>query len=156
MRLCRTVPILTTLSLAVAACQAGIAPLSDEDVASIRAVHDSWHEHIVAGNWSAVVELYTEDVVVMPPNEAAIQGRANLLAWMEAYPEILEANLSIQEIDGYGDIAYVRGTYAMTVSIGGMEVRDTGKYVEIRRKQGDGSWPLAVDIFNSDLPAPGN
>jgi uncharacterized protein (TIGR02246 family) len=152
MRLCKTVPIFATLSLAIAACQAGVAPLSDEDMAAIRAVSDTWGEHLLAGDWAALVELYTEDATFMPPNEATIQGRASLQAWMEAYPAISAASLNIQEIDGYGDIAYVRGTYAMTLTIAGVEVRDTGKYVEIRRKQADGSWLLAVDIFNSDLP----
>ncbi len=33
-------------------------------------------------------------------------------------------------------------------------VQDRGKYVEIRRKQADGAWLIAVDIFNSDLPIP--
>jgi ketosteroid isomerase-like protein len=101
-----------------------------------------------------MVEVYTEDATFMPPNEATVQGRADLQAWMEAFPAISAANLTIQEIDGYGDIAYVRGTYAMTLTIAGVEVHDTGKYIEIRRKQADGSWPLAVDIFNSDLPVP--
>jgi ketosteroid isomerase-like protein len=30
---------------------------------------------------------------------------------------------------------------------------DKGKYVEIWKKQPDGSWKCAVDMFNSDLPA---
>jgi ketosteroid isomerase-like protein len=29
-------------------------------------------------------------------------------------------------------------------------VEDQGKFLEIRRRQPDGSWLLAVDIFNSD------
>ncbi len=41
----------------------------------------------------------------------------------------------------------------MTLEIEGMPpVQETGKYIEIRRKQEDGSWLLAVDIFNSDTP----
>ena len=154
MRLSKAAPIFATLTLAIAACQTGAAPLSDEDIAALRAGSDTWAELVVAGNWAALVETYTEDAIFMPPNEAAIQGRANILAWMEAFPPISEARLTIQEIDGYGDLAYIRGTFAMTLSIAGVEVLDTGKYIEIHRKQADGSWPMAVDIFNSDLPVP--
>jgi ketosteroid isomerase-like protein len=31
---------------------------------------------------------------------------------------------------------------------------DSGKYIEIWRKQSDGTWKLVRDIFNSDLPLP--
>jgi ketosteroid isomerase-like protein len=154
MKLCKAAPIFATLSLAIAACQTGAAPLSDEDIATLRAASVTWGELVVAGNWSALVETYTEDAIFLPPNEATVQGRANIQAWMEAFPPISEARLTIQEIDGYGDLAYVRGTYAMTLSIEGVEMLDTGKYIEIHRKQADGSWPMTVDIFNSDLPVP--
>ena len=32
---------------------------------------------------------------------------------------------------------------------------DSGKYVVVWKKQDDGNWRLHVDIWNSDLPAPG-
>ena len=39
----------------------------------------------------------------------------------------------------------------------GKQVNDTGKYVVVFRKQADGAWKVAADIFNSDLPpAPAN
>jgi ketosteroid isomerase-like protein len=58
------------------------------------------------------------------------------------------------EMDGAGDMAYVYGTYSMMLAMPGMEepVPDHGKYIEIWRRQEDGSWRLARDIFNSDLP----
>jgi ketosteroid isomerase-like protein len=34
----------------------------------------------------------------------------------------------------------------------GQPVNDHGKLVEIWKKQADGKWKVAVDIFNSDLP----
>jgi ketosteroid isomerase-like protein len=34
----------------------------------------------------------------------------------------------------------------------GKPIADHGKYLEIWRKQGDGSWKCIVDMFNSDLP----
>ena len=35
----------------------------------------------------------------------------------------------------------------------GKTIKDHGKFVEIWKKQADGSWKCAVDMFNSDLPA---
>ena len=45
--------------------------------------------------------------------------------------------------------------YEMTIPVpGGEPQKDSGKFVEVWRRQGDGSWQIADDIFNSSLPAP--
>ena len=59
------------------------------------------------------------------------------------------------EVDGTGDFAYVMGTYAITLDLGeGEQVIDNGKYLEIRKKQSDGTWLLYRDMFSSDLGVP--
>jgi ketosteroid isomerase-like protein len=59
------------------------------------------------------------------------------------------------EVDGAGDIAYVYGKYSMTItSEEGEPVQDSGKYIEIWKRQADGTWKVSLDIFNSDLPIP--
>ncbi|NIM47978.1 MAG: hypothetical protein GTO22_01735 [Gemmatimonadales bacterium] len=66
-----------------------------------------------------------------------------------------EFTITLVETGGGGDVAYARGTYLLTIAVEGAEpTTDTGKYIEIRRKQPDGSWPIAIDMFNSDLPLP--
>jgi len=37
----------------------------------------------------------------------------------------------------------------------GVASADHGKFVEVWRKQADGKWKCAVDIFNSDIPVSG-
>jgi ketosteroid isomerase-like protein len=34
------------------------------------------------------------------------------------------------------------------------KVPDTGKFMDIRRRQADGRWLFTHDIFNSDIPLP--
>ena len=36
----------------------------------------------------------------------------------------------------------------------GAPLHDAGKYLEILRRQSDGSWRYAVDMYSSDLPVP--
>jgi ketosteroid isomerase-like protein len=36
----------------------------------------------------------------------------------------------------------------------GKMVMDDGKYATVWKKQVDGSWKLAVDMFNSNMPLP--
>jgi uncharacterized protein (TIGR02246 family) len=136
--------------------EVGVKTLSDADVAAIRALYDVWVPAVKSRDWETAASLYTEDTVVMPPNMPLIEGREAAKLFLENYPPVKEISFSPLEIDGYGDIAYVQGTYSLLIQPEGAPepIHDTGKYLEIRRKQEDGSWLLALDIFNSDLPLP--
>lgn len=147
----RFVPAMAGLSVAaLAACQPA-GPLPQADIAAIQATSDSFAAYLKAGNHEALAALYTEDAVLMPPNERAVTGRAAIRAWMEAFPPPTEFSLAHDAVEGRGDLAYVRGRYQMKLGIEGSPV-DSGKYIEIRKKGADGMWRLSVDIFNSNLP----
>jgi uncharacterized protein (TIGR02246 family) len=144
------------LGLAAATAGAQSAKLDDKDVASIKAASEAFSKAMLAKDAAAVARLYTETASLLPPNDKAVAGRAALQAWLAGFPPVKEFKLTPVEIEGRGDLAYVRGTFALAVLPPGAPaaIKDTGKYVEIRRKQADGSWLIAVDIFNSDLPPP--
>jgi len=135
---------------------AEVAALIDEDVAANEAITDAYVQAVRTEDWMAVAALYTEDAVLMPPNQPIVQGREAILTWLEAFPTLTEFNLIAKEIDGCGDLAFVVGIVSMTTAPEGAPepIQDTGKFIEIRRKQEDGSWLIAVDMFNSDLPLP--
>ena len=99
---------------------------------------------------------YTEDGMFMPPNGPSVRGRAAIEAWFKAFPPMSEITVTPGEIDGRADVAYDRGTYALAFAspAKGQPASDKGKYVVISRKQADGSWLIAIDIFNSDVPLP--
>ena len=89
----------------------------------------------------------------MPPNQPAVVGRPAIRDFNATFPPVSAFSLTNQVIDGVGDLAYVRGRYRMTLAIEG-SAPDSGKYIEIRGRQADGSWKFTADIFNSDLPLP--
>lgn len=57
----------------------------------------------------------------------------------------------VDAIDGRAEIAYVRGRYAATFQSPDGRADNRGTFLEIRRRQADGSWLMDIDIFNSDL-----
>jgi len=142
------------VGLVAATAAAQSAKLSDKDLATIKASSEAFSKEMVAGDRAALLKLYTETASFLPPNDKAVSGRAGIQAWMENLPPVKEFKLTPAEIDGRGDLAYVRGTFTMTMlppSAPG-PITDVGKYVEIRQRQADGSWLISLDIFNSDLP----
>ncbi len=148
-------PALAAITVATA-CQPQPAALSSADVAAIRASEEAFAQNGRTRNDSANAALYSENAVFMPPNGPAVTGRPAIRRWLAAFPPMSDFGLTPVEIDGRGDLAYVRGTYALTLAAAGKTpaIPDRGKYVEIRRKQADGAWLMVADIFNSDLPAP--
>ena len=66
-----------------------------------------------------------------------------------------EFKLNNEYVEGREDLAYVLGTYTMTIAPPGAPgpVKDSGKFVTVLRRQPDGRWLVAVDMFSSDLPA---
>jgi uncharacterized protein (TIGR02246 family) len=140
----------------LAACKTAPLSLSEAETASIREIGNEFTKAIVAGDWAALAKLYTEDATLMPPGGPSVAGRPAIEAFLAGFPKVTEMSFDLDEVDGRGDLAFVRGAYRMTMEIPGTPgpVMDEGKFIEIRRKQADGRWLVDVDIFNSNLPPP--
>lgn len=86
-----------------------------------------------------------------------MSGRAAIVTWFNAF-RFAVSNFTGQqlEVEGADDVAWVRGTYAMDLTAPGATaaIHDKGKYLEIWRRQADGTWKVIRDIFNTSVPAP--
>jgi ketosteroid isomerase-like protein len=153
-RLVLTIGMVVCVGFSVG-CQRG--GLSEADRAAIRQVDATDMQMINAKDWKGDLVLYEEDAMKLPPHQAAIQGKAAIEAQDEASPPSAKVELQQQslEIEGQGNMAYDRGTYAMTVTpAGAAPIVDKGKYLAILRKQAGGLWKFSRVIYNSDLPLP--
>ena len=76
--------------------------------------------------------------------------------WLESFPPIRSFSLTADEIVGCSDLAFVRGTYALTVApqAGAAPQTDRGHYMGLLRKQADGLWLWTTDMISSELPLP--
>jgi ketosteroid isomerase-like protein len=150
---------LLAIALATTACQPPAqeaGPLSEEDVAAVRAADDLWVQAFRDNDDATLVALYSDEAVIMPPNEPAVEGRAAIQAYHEAdLVTVMEYSESIVEIDGRDGLAYIRGTSSMVGRAkDGEPVIESDKFLVIFRKQADGSWLITHEIWNSDLPLP--
>jgi predicted ester cyclase/ketosteroid isomerase-like protein len=98
-----------------------------------------------------VEAYYAESAEVVAAHGESVRGRAHILAWLERFPPISEWNLSDVEIDGAGEVAYVRGSYTMHLSSRARLPFDKGRYLEVWRKQSDESWKVIRRVFSSEV-----
>lgn len=117
----------------------------------------SFIEAFRRGDAEAVAALYAEDARLLPPNHPKVQGKEAIRQFWQGAMDmgVKDASLQIEEVEPQGDTAYEIGRYTLAIEQGnGERISDAGKYVVIW-KRGGGGWRIAVDIFNSDTPAPG-
>lgn len=154
--LTRAVGCFSILALPLIGCAGGSTSLSEADKRALRAGDEKFAQGVMAKNWVGLAGMYTSNASFLPPNEPTVKGRTAIEKWMSSFPPISAFTLNPEEVDGAGDLAYVRGTYSMRFTLPGAAapIEDHGKYLEVLRKQADSTWQMTNDIFNSDVPLP--
>jgi len=128
------------------------------DEATLKNLDAEWSKAAGAKDVDKTVSYYAADSLVLPPNGSAVTSKDAIRSiWkgMLTAPGFSGGWTATKaEVARSSDMGYVTGTYTLTMNdAGGKPATDRGKFVEVWKKQGDGSWKCAVDIWNSDLPA---
>ena len=146
-------------SVGAAGCQAPADPAFDTvDATALRAALEAYFDAANANDAARWASLYTENAVMMPPNSPVVEGRAAIESWLAKLPvKITDAKGTALEVEGAGSVAYVRGSYSMSLQIPGLpeSVPQQGKLLQIYARQPAGSWLLARDIWNANASATG-
>ena len=139
--------------------EATIAKMQASEEATIRQLDADWGKTGAAKNIDGWVAYYADGAAVLPPNEPISTDKAAIrrsVAGLLTLPGLsLAWHPTKVEVAKSGDLAYLYGVYSMTMNdAAGKPLNDNGKIVEIWKKQADGKWKCAVDMWNSDLPVP--
>lgn len=146
--------LLLLLALATA-CQ---TQATSADETALRKLDDEWSKAAGSRDVDKTISYYSDDAVVMPPNIATLTGKEPIRTlWksMLGSPDFSGGWKATKvEVARSGDLAYVSGTYEFNEKDdSGKPITDKGKYLEVWKKQADGSWKCVADMFSSDLPA---
>jgi uncharacterized protein (TIGR02246 family) len=130
--------------------------LSSADEASIRSADSAFVASINAGDAAKVAEVYAEDASLLAPNLPPQKGRRAVQEFWGGFLDAYTVRFEVvsDTLEGRGDLAYTRGHYRFTAvpkAKGVPGVADEGKFVEILKKQPDGTWKYAVDMYSSNL-----
>jgi uncharacterized protein (TIGR02246 family) len=148
---------LAALALAAAASGCATGRFTDADRAAIVRVSEEWFAAAAAADTARVAATYAPDAVLLPSGGAPVRGSEAIAAHFAGFPPLANVRFRRMEVEGRGDLAYAWGTYAMDLLVPGAPapVAESGTYVEIWRRQPDGAWRIARDIYTSARPAAG-
>ncbi len=127
---------------------------TEADVEAINRERQTFRAALYSGDLDILMALWSEDGVVMPPNEPSVTGKEAIRSWTQNLFNqfVVQLTITSEQVEVFGDWAFVRTTYttALTPKAGGEVVEESGKNIWIWKREADGSWKLAHNIWNLD------
>jgi len=149
------ITLLAGASTVLVSCGGTESTAADE--AAIRAANKTWMELIVKKDAKAIAnDIYSENGIMLPPNEPRVSGRQALEKGWTALVNIPGVAITF-DTDSLtfaksGELAVEVGHYSFGTGEGTAKVTDLGKTVVTWIRK-DGKWQVLTDMFSSDAPA---
>jgi ketosteroid isomerase-like protein len=147
----KTKQLILSVCVALVPMTIGLAAGADEK--GVRDADEAWSKAAGAKDLEKAVSFYSDDPVVLPPNEPMVTSKDGIRnMWKGLLDSITDMSWKATRVEmaKSGDMAVLTGTWEMTMKDGS---KDRGKYCEVWEKKADGKWKCGTDMFSSDLPA---
>jgi ketosteroid isomerase-like protein len=122
--------------------------LAEHEVATRR---DQFLAALRAHDVDAACSVYAIDADLLPPAANAVHGRSEISRFWQAGLDsgMADIDLESRDLREQNGIAYEIGRYTLRFEpVDGSPVVERGHYVEIHKRDDDGSWQRAVEIFS--------
>lgn len=142
------------LVLAVALC-AACAPTGDfteQDEMAVRALEDAYRTAWLANDSAAVMATLTTDAVIMPAGMTPLTGDSAIREYWwpgdGSRTTITSYEISIEEVEGSGELAFLRGRGALEFTYRSpagevTELTSRAVHLSVARRGTDGAWRIA-------------
>ena len=155
--MCRRIWLVMAWSCLAVTC--GSSVNVNQELQNLLALDREWSQ-TTAGMTKSLdqfMSYYAPDATVYPPGMPVANGpaaiRAVLTPMTQAPGFALQFSPTKANMTASGDLGYTSGTYALTMNDPtGRPTIERGKYLEVWKKQPDGTWKVLEDMFNADTP----
>ena len=125
----------------------------------LRILDEQWSAAAARNDLAGTLAFYADDAVLLAPNAPIATDKKSI---RESWAGLLGPNTSVSwkwskiEVAQSGELAYIFGSYKLKIGASSASgpVNDTGKFLEVWKKQANGQWKCVADTYNSDLPIP--
>lgn len=140
--------------IALALATTAVAPVHAQSAAALMEADRAFARAVAAKRLDGWVSFFADSGTMFRPGGQVV-GHTAIREWMGgAFADSsfhLEWDPVRADIAASGDLGYTIGRWqSRRLGPDGQEVRQTGSYVTVWRRQADGSWKVAVDIGNPD------
>jgi ketosteroid isomerase-like protein len=121
--------------------------LSDDDIKAIAALQDEWIERELTGEQERLVELCTDGVVLVPPGQPPVVGRAAVSEWLgRPAAELLSLTVDIRLLRGGDATAYKLAEFQSSFldTATGERRIVSGSHVWALERDASGAWRVAL------------
>jgi ketosteroid isomerase-like protein len=129
------------------------------DRSSLDAASAAFHEALRTDDADTLFTHVTDDVILMPPGEAPVRGKNAMRDWyvrfLSAYrtTSLLLDNKEVQMGDDWG-VETGSFEWGLAPAAGaGEPITDRGSYMQVWKRESDGQWRFAREIYNSSSGA---
>lgn len=127
----------------------------DEEAQKLMNLSQEWSEVASTGNIDSLMTYWSDDAVMMAPDQPPLRGKEAIRSFVEASGQIPGFEVSWEPLSAHisndGSMAYLieRNKMAFNDSLGNRVV-ENNKVVTVWQKNEDGSWKNVIDMWNSD------
>ena len=121
--------------------------------ADVQALKDITAVHIrtaLARDWTAWTATCTDDVMLLPPGDARVDGREAAAQWFEGFPKLLEFEGEPSVVRGGGNMAFTTGVARAKLEMDGKVVDAGFKWLAIFERQEYGGWKMLANMYNDE------
>ncbi len=147
----------TALFIALVAAPLPAQPRQPAPADEIARIRSEWAKDLLAKKLDQIVALYATDAVFLQPSGERVTGRAAIRDLWKHIMDTFTSDITLHSIatEHSGDLAYDSGDYRETlVKVSdGIKIDVQGNYLMVFKRQSDGTWLIAEQMWTLVTPA---